>query len=164
MRFAFPCDISLDDEEQRTTGREAYNASFPDIQGANTCGWSWQEAIEMAEDCLTVAMNFYVKRNKDLPLPSPLAKGQVLISPPPLAAASLAVYCAMREQGIPRAELARRLNLSEDAVGKLLDPRYRTHMSQLEQALKAVGRSLIIEDREAAWLKAGEQARAVVKP
>jgi antitoxin HicB len=151
MRYAFPSNITLDDEEKRTTGREAYNVSFPDVPEGLTCGWSWQEAIEMAEDCLTVALNIYVKRQQDLPVPSPLAEGQVLISVPPIAAASLAVYSAMRKQGITKAEMAEQLKFSEDAVGKLLDPRYRTHVSQLEKALKVVGRSLIVEDREAVY-------------
>ena len=151
MRYAYPGNISRDDEEKRTTGREAYNISFPDVPQAITCGWSWQEAMEMAEDGLAVALDFYVKGEEDLPVPSPLAEGQVLISVPPIAAASLAVYSAMRKQGITKAEMAEQLKFSEDAVGKLLDPRYRTHVSQLEKALKVVGRSLIVEDREAVY-------------
>ena len=154
MRYAYPCNISLDDEEKRTTGWEAYNISFPDAPEAITCGWSWQEAIEMAEDGLAVALDFYGKGEEDLPVSSPLAEGQVLISVPPIAAASLAAYSAMRKQGITKAEMAEmaeQLKFSEDAVGKLLDPRYRTHVSQIEKALKVVGRSLIVEDREAVY-------------
>ena len=51
MRYAFPCDIVFDEEEKEATGREAYGVTFPDIPGAITCGWSWAEAVEMAEDC-----------------------------------------------------------------------------------------------------------------
>ena len=40
MRYAYPCSIVRDVEEERTTGREAYNATFPDVYGANTGGWS----------------------------------------------------------------------------------------------------------------------------
>ncbi len=151
MRYAYPSNITLDDEEKRTTGREAYNVSFPDVPEGLTCGWSWQEAIEMAEDCLIVALNIYVKRQQDLPVPSPLAEDQILISLPTIAAASLVVYSAMRKQGITKADMAEQLKVSEDAVCKLLDPRYRTHMSQIEKALKVVGRSLIIEDQEIAY-------------
>ena len=160
MRFAFPCKIVRDEEEKMATGREAYNVTFPDVYGANTSGWSWEEALEMAEDCLAVALDMYVEGHEDLPAPSPLAEGQVLISLPPIAAASLAVYSAMRKQGITKAEMAEQLNLSEDAVGKLLDPRYRTHMSQIEKALEAVGRSLIIEDRAAPYLPAHPERSA----
>ena len=146
-----PGNITLDDQEKRSTGREACNVSFPDVPEGLTCGWSWQEAIEMAEDCLIVALYIYVKGHQDLPVPSPLAEDQILISLPAIAAASLAVYSAMRKQGITKADMSEKLKVSEDAVCKLLDPRYRTHMSQLEKALNVVGRSLIIEDQEIAY-------------
>ncbi len=131
------------------TGREAYNVTFPDVPEAITCGWSWEEAVEMAEDGLGVAMTFYVKDNLDLPKPSPVRDGQVLISVPLLVAAKLTVYTAMREQGITNEDLASRLDVSADAVQKLLDPRYRSHVSHLERALRAVGRGLVVEDCDA---------------
>ena len=34
MRYAFPCSIVRDEEEERATGREAYNVTFPDIPEA----------------------------------------------------------------------------------------------------------------------------------
>ena len=40
MRYAYPCIIVRDDEEERASGREAYTVTFPDVYGANTCGWS----------------------------------------------------------------------------------------------------------------------------
>ena len=39
MRYAFPCTISNYEEEKRG----AYVVSFPDVYGANTWGWSWEE-------------------------------------------------------------------------------------------------------------------------
>ena len=52
--------------------------TFPDVHGANTGGWSRDEAVEMARDCLGVALGMYVKAREDIPAPSPLAEGQVL--------------------------------------------------------------------------------------
>ena len=60
MRYVFPCDIVHDEEELKTTGRVAFNVAFPDVYGANTCGWTWEEAIVMAEDCLGVALGMYM--------------------------------------------------------------------------------------------------------
>ena len=146
MRYAFPCDIVLDDEEAKATGREAYVITFPDVPEAITGGWSWQETLEMAEDCLAVALSFYVDRNEDLPAPSPLADGQVLIAVPIIVAAKLTLYTAMREHGITDADLAAMLGLDNNAVQRLLNPYRFSHISQVERALKAVGRSLIVED------------------
>ena len=150
MRYAFPCDIVLDNEEAEVTGREAYVVTFPDVYGANTGGWSWQEALDMAEDCLAVALGFYVKNNEDLPTPSPLAAGQVLIAVPLIAAAKLTLYTAMREQGMSHARLAAKLDMPENAVHNLLNPNRFSHISHIERALKAVGRSLVVEDMAAA--------------
>ena len=146
MRYAFPCNIVRDEEEDRETGREAYVVTFPDIPEAITGGWSWQEALEMAEDCLSVALSIYVDKREDIPVPSPLADDQVLIPVPLLVAAKLTLYTAMRKQSITNVDLAAQLGLQEKAVERLLDPMRRSHISQIEKALRAVGHSLVVED------------------
>lgn len=146
MRYAFPCDIVFDEEEKQATGREAYGVTFPDIPGAITCGWSWQEAVEMAEDCLAVALSFYIDDNEDIPTPSPLAEGQVLIAVPLTDAAKLTLYTAMREQGVTDSELAAKLDMPEHAIRGLREPNRFSQISHIERALKALGISLIVED------------------
>ena len=150
MRYAFPCDIVLDEEERKATGREAYGVTFPDIPEAITCGWSWQEALEMAEDCLAVALSFYVDRCEDIPTPGPLADGQVLIAVPLIVAAKLTLHTAMREQNMSAQDLKAKLDMSEHTIQTLLNPYRFSHISHIERALKAVGRSLIVEDMVAA--------------
>ena len=149
MRYAYPCNIVRDKEEERASGREAYTVAFPDVYGANTGGWSWEEALEMAKDCLGVALGMYVKAREDIPAPSPLVEGRVLVSVAPIVAAKLALYAAMREQGVTNVALAVRLGLHENAIRRLLDPGHRSHIASVEKALRAVGRSLVVEDRAA---------------
>lgn len=146
MRYAYPCLIERDLEELETTGREAYVISFRDIRGANSCGWSWPEALEMAQDCLDVALTFYTDDGQDLPTPSPLRDGEVMISTTPTVAAKLALYNAMREQGVTAEQLAEQLELDEQATQKLLNPLYRTHITTVRRALAIVGRDLVVED------------------
>ena len=147
MRYAYPCNVVSDEEEERATGRQAYNVTFPDVYGANTGGWSWGEALDMAQDCLGVALGMLVKSREDIPVPSPLEDGQVLVSVEPIIAAKLALYTAMREQGISNVALASRLDMQENAARRLVDPGHRSHISSVEKALRAVGRSLVLEDR-----------------
>ncbi len=148
MQYAYPCNITRDEEEQEASGREAYVVTFPDIEGAITGGWSWDEAVEMAKDCLGVALgSFYMERRKDIPKPSPLAEGQVLIPVPPLLAAKLALYEAMREQKISKVALAKRLGIHENAVRRIVSPGHRSHLSQVEKALQAVGVSVTLSAR-----------------
>ena len=158
MRYAYPCNIVPDEEEQRGTGREAYVVNFPDVYGANTGGWSWEEALEMAQDCLGVALAMYVDDRQEIPSPSPLAEGQVLISVAPIVAAKLALYAAMREQGMTNVALAARLGLQENAVRRLVDPGHRSHITSVEKALRAVGRDLVLEDRAAVQQPKGSPA------
>ena len=146
MRYAFPCSIVRDAEEEKTTGREAYVVTFPDVPEAITGGWSWQEALEMAEDCLSVALSFYVDNHEDIPVPSSLSDGQVLIPVPLVVAAKLTLYTAMRKQSITNVALSAQLGLQENAVQRLLDPMHESHISQVEKALRAVGHSLVVED------------------
>ena len=146
MRYVYPCNIKRDEEEANLTGREAYNVTFPDLPEAITCGWSWDEAVEMAEDVLGLCLAHYCVHEGYIPTPSLPTEGQVLIPVPPLVAAKLTINSAMREKGITKETLGKKLGLEEDAVRKLLDPNYRTHFTQVERALRAVGRSLIVED------------------
>ena len=146
MRYAYPCSILPDEEEARASGREAWVVSFPDVPGANTGGWSWDEALGMARDCLATALGMYVRAREDIPRPGPLDDGQVLIAVAPIVAAKLALYVAMREQGLSNVALAARLGLQENAVRRLLDPGHRSHITSVEQALHALGRSLVVED------------------
>ena len=61
---------------------------------------------------------------------------------PPLVAAKLALYEAMRAQGITRTELAHWLGLQENGVRRLLDLDHRSHIDQIDRALAALGKRL----------------------
>ena len=85
----------------------------------------------------------------EIPIPSAAVDGQELIAVSPIVAAKLALYTAMRRQGIKKTALAKRLGLSESAVRKLVDPDHRSHISSVEAALRVVGRGLVVGDRVA---------------
>lgn len=146
MRYSYPCLIERDVEEFQVTGREAYVVTFRDVEPAITGGGSWTEAVDMASDCLGVALGFYVKDGEVLPAPSAPLAGEVMISVSPLVAAKLAVYTAMHEQGMSPTTLAERMGMDNEKVRRLLDPRYRTHMTTVQRALSVLGRSLVVED------------------
>ena len=140
MKYIYPCVLNPEEEG-------GFYVVFPDVRGALTGGDDRTEALEMAEDALAVALAGFVYQGRDIPIPSPVADGQELVAVPPIAAAKLALYTAMREQGISAGELGERLGLDESAVTKLIDPDRYTHITTIMKALRAVGRSLIIEDR-----------------
>ena len=120
--------------------------SFPNVPEALTCGDDRDEALAMAEDALTVALGSYMPCREDIPVPDAVAGEQEMVAVPLVVAAKLALYAAMREQGLTKVGLARRLGLSEGAVRKLLNPNHRSHIGQIERALEKVGRRLVGED------------------
>ena len=145
MQYVYPCNLTPDTEEG-----EGYVVTFPDVPGAITGARTREESLVLAEDALGVALAGYVHEHWDIPIPSVAAKGQVLVAVPSIVAAKLALYTAMREQGITKVALAARLGLSESVVRRLLDPDHRSHIGQVEKALRAVGRTLVVGDRAAA--------------
>ena len=143
MKYAYPCILDPELDEKY---KGWFNVSFPDVRGALTCGRNWEVAMEMAEDCLLVALCAYVDCNEELPKPSPLSVGQELVAVPALSAAKLALYSTMRRKEISNKELAERLGINESAVCKLLIPDRYSHMKQVAKALDAVGCRLVVED------------------
>lgn len=142
MRYVYPCVLTPEEGG-------GFFVRFPDVPGALTCGDDRAEALLMAEDALAVALAGYVQQQRDVPLPSPVKKGQEVVTLPPLIAAKLALYTAMRQQGVTKVALAARLGLSESVVRRLVNPDHRSHISQVEKALRAVGRKLAVEDQAA---------------
>ena len=143
MRYAYP--VMLDPEPDGS----AVNVSFPDLPEALTWGDDEAEALELAKDCLVTALSFYVTAGKALPKPGP-ARGRPMIAVPPLVAAKLALYSAMRAQGVGEAELARRLGVADKVVAALLQLKRRSYLGQLERALAELGVQLDVTVRTAA--------------
>ena len=138
MIYAYPCQLTPDEDGGLV-------ATFPDVPEAITGGEDRAEALAMAEDALATALAGYVHEKWDIPAPSEPVDGQVSVPVPTVVAAKLALYSAMRAQRITKVELADRLNVSESAVRKLTNPDHRSHMSQVQKALRMVGRSLKVE-------------------
>lgn len=141
MIYTYPCDLTPDEEG-------GFLVTFPDVPEAITGGKTYAEALEMGKDALTVALAGYVIANWDIPVPRPVSEGQVLIPLDPIPAAKLALYNAMREQNISEAKLASRLGAAESVVNRLLIPDRYTHITSVMKALRAVGRSITIQDTD----------------
>jgi antitoxin HicB len=143
MRYVYPA--LLDPEPDGSP----VNVAFPDVPGALTWGDDEAEALSLAEDCLVTALYGGVRFREVIPEPGP-AKGRRMVPVPWLVAMKLALYSAMREQGVSAAELARRLGVKESVVQALLHLKRRTHLGQLERALAELGVQLEVTVRSAA--------------
>ncbi len=134
MTHAFPSAF-----EPEESG--ALLVQFIDVPEAHTSATTEAAAGERALDCLIAALGGYIELARKIPRPSP-ARGRPVATLPPLVAAKLALYEAMRTQAITRSELARRLGLQENGVRRLLDLDHRSHIDQIDRALAALGKRL----------------------
>lgn len=114
--------------------------TFPDVPEAITFGADKDEAMLYAVDALETALSMYVDARKPLPLVSKAKRGQKTVRPSALECAKLGVYKAMTEQGIKKAELARRLGWHMPQVDRLFDLRHASNLDQIEAAAKVLGR------------------------
>ena len=116
--------------------------TFPDVPEAITFGADKDEALLYAVDALETALSMYVDARKPLPAVSKAKRGQKTVRPSALECAKLGVYKAMTEQGIKKAELARRLGWHMPQVDRLFDLRHASNLDQIEAAAKVLGRHL----------------------
>ena len=141
MRYTYPCNIEGNEEDG-----DGFVATFPDLEGAVTGGFTFKESVILAEDCLVVSLASYVDRQKELPAPSAWVKGQEFMTVQPLIAAQLDLYVAMREQGVTTSDLAQRLNLPEAEAKRLLSLDYKTSINEVVEALELLGCNPADED------------------
>jgi len=116
--------------------------TFKDIPEAITFGVNKDEALLHAIDALETGLSFYVDARKQLPVASRPKRGQKTVRPSALESAKLGVYQAMTEQGIRKAELARRLGWHTPQVDRLFNVRHASRLDQIEAAARVLGRQL----------------------
>ena len=121
---------------------DGFMVSFPDIPEALTGAATKEQALEMAADALTTAMDFYFEDRRLVPPPSMPKRGHVLIDLPPSLGAKVLLQNEMISQGTRPAELARRMNVRPQEVNRLTDLQHPTKIDTIAQALKALGKRL----------------------
>ena len=79
---------------------------------------------------------------KDIPPPSPGEECAVLSA---IITAKVLLYQGMREQGVGKVELARRLNWRLSRVDRVVDINHRSRLDDMDAALRVVGRRVTVE-------------------
>src|SRR5260370_39145429 len=124
--------------------------SFPDFPTAHTDGVDVNEAMEEAIDCLGGVIAFAMADKVEVPRPSPLKRGQKVVPAPLWIVGKLALYWAIRDMGISQSELARRLNVRETIVRRMLDPNSGTRTEKIQAALEVLGKRVVAAYDDAA--------------
>ena len=127
-----------------------FTVTFRDVPEAITEGGSRDEALTRAKDALESALAMYIAAKEPLPKSSAAQPDEIIVPLSALGMAKTALYEAMRDQKVGRAELASRLRWHLPQVNRVLDPRHASKMEQVEAALAALGLRLIVDVAKAA--------------
>lgn len=117
-----------------------YTVTFRDIPEAITQGDSYEEAVEMAEDALATAMEFYFEDNRPVPLPSQALDGEVMVELPLSVWSKVLLLNEMLAQHVSQAELAKRLGVKPQQVTRIVNLEHTTKIDTLVEAFKALGK------------------------
>ena len=117
--------------------------NFPDLPNGWSQGETRVEALAQAEDLLDEMILGKMAHNEDVPRPSP-RKRRPVVALPALTGAKFEAYRAMRAAGLNKRQLAERLGWQPSQVTRLFDGRHASRLDQIEAALNALGRRLVV--------------------
>jgi antitoxin HicB len=136
-RFQYPVLLTPADEG-------GYVVTCRDLPELATQGESIDDALEQAADAMDEVFATYLTEGLDLPPPSKAKRREHLIAPPAETVAKAALYVAMRQAGISKVQLAKRLGVDEKEVRRLLDPHYGSKLPRIAKAISLLGQRLVI--------------------
>ena len=120
-------------------------ATVPDVPGTVTFGEDNDEALAHTADALAVMISALMDDNEEIPEPTRPKKGQATVTLPPLVASKVLLYNRMRELGVTKAELARRLGGKNPThVTRLLNVLHQSRHDQLDEAMTVLGARLVV--------------------
>ena len=117
-------------------------ATSPDFPELTAFGIDREDALARAVDALEEAIATRIHDGRDIPSPS---QGRQVAVLPTLTAVKVMLYEGIREQGIGKGELARRLGWHLPQVDRILDVHHDSRMDQVDAAMGAIGRHLHVK-------------------
>lgn len=118
--------------------------SCRDLPQLITQGENAEHALSEAVDAMDEVFAAYMLGGLIFPAPSRLRRGEHWVSPPAETMAKAALFVAMKETGISKVQLAKRLGVDEKEVRRLLDPHYGSKLPRIAQAVAVLNRRLVI--------------------
>ncbi len=138
MRFVYPARLDHYSENEVVV-------SSRDVPWCHTSGENVDEALVEAADALEEAIAGCINHGEHIPTPSSPLPGEHPVALPIDMAAKAALALAFRASGLTRVALAKRLNVHDRVVRRMLDPRHGTSVSRINDALRVLGSEAILE-------------------
>lgn len=125
----------------------------PDIPGVVTYGETREAARAHALDAVETFIASLIADGETVPRPRrtrQLRRNELLVKLPSLTALKLELYWALKDAGITRAELMRRLGWNRESVDRLFRLDHASRLDQIEAAFRALGKSIDLRVSKAA--------------
>ena len=135
--FSYPLTLEADGDSLLVTS--------PDFPELTTFGDDRDEALARAVDALEEAIAARMHSRLDIPRPS---RGSTRVALPTLTTVKVMLYQGMRDRGVGKAELARRLGWHLPQVDRVLNVQHSSRLEQMDAALGAIGLRLDVSAAE----------------
>lgn len=141
-RYDFPVVLTPDDNGTLLV-------ACPDLAKVTTFGGDEADALLRPADAVEEAIAARIAHREEI-APASAPRGRKVIHLPSRTVMKVALHTAMRDAGMRKADLARKLNVHDPQVDRLLDVKHVSRIDQIEAAFAAVGKRPVFDVEDAA--------------
>jgi antitoxin HicB len=134
-------DYAIRFEQDSAPGVAVFCRDLPEL---NSYGDDREHAISEALDGIESALSIYVDQRRAIPEASAPQAGEHVVHLPAVTVAKIALWNAMMERDMRKADLCRLLGVHQAQGDRLVDFLHTSKMEQLESALAALGKRLSV--------------------
>jgi antitoxin HicB len=121
----------------------------PALPEVTTFGEDEADGLHRAAGAIEEALAARIADGEDIPQGALRPRGPA-VALPLMTSLKTSLYRALRESGITRAELMRRLGWNRESVDRLFRLDHASRLDQIEAAFKALGKSVAVKVEETA--------------
>lgn len=148
-------DYAIRFEKDTAPGLAVYCRDLPQF---HSYGDDEQHAMEQAVDGIETTLSIYVDERKVIPDATPPEAGEHVVHLPAVTVAKIALWNAMMDRGMRKADLCRLLGLSQTQGDRLVDFLHTSKMEVIESALLALNIRLFVDrkisvDPRSIWIE-----------
>ncbi|MCP1500967.1 antitoxin HicB [Pseudomonas migulae] len=134
-------DYAIRFEADASPGLAVFCRDLPEL---NSYGDDRAHAISEALDAIETTLSLYVDQRRVIPEATPVQDGEHVVHLPAVIVAKIALWNAMMERDMRKADLCRLLGVHQAQGDRLVDFLHTSKMEQLENALAALGKRLSV--------------------
>lgn len=133
--LAYTIELTPDDND-------TFLVTCPALPEVTTFGETERDAREQAIDAIVEALAARMVHGLDIPKPTLSEKAVVV---PSRVAMKALLYQSMKRQKITKYRLVKMLGVHQPQVDRLLDVRHNTNLDALDEAMKVLGETFVIQ-------------------